>query len=373
MLQSSTEIAVAGLIDPQGELLAVYQRKGFASGAAADGDEDALEFVADAWWQTATASAQGMQRFDENLDLSVPVLLDGEHIGSLLLEADLHALREQINEYMINAGWVSLLVLGLVFAVSGLLQRAITRPLRDLSLGMHEVSEGSDFSLRVNVTSHDETGELTRVFNRMLDQIQRRDEQLQAYREELEQKVEERTADLLEEKEKAEAASRAKSDFLATMSHEIRTPMNGVIGMTELLMQSELGERQHRLAETAHRSAENLLLVINDILDFSKIEAGKLILHNENFDARAALEDAVELLAEQAYRKGLDIVHDLPASMPTPVLGDLVRFRQVLVNLLGNAVKFTDQGQITLARQPRRSGADWRFPAGLGQRYRAGD
>ncbi|MFK5970915.1 MAG: ATP-binding protein [Candidatus Marithrix sp.] len=298
-----------------------------------------------------------------SLDFVKPLFYDNDLIGYIYIKANLDNLYENIWLYLKIALCVMGATIGVAFLLSIKLQQRISAPIINLANTMLQVSKAKDYSLRVVKNDADEIGSLFDCFNEMLGQIEEQNDRLANYNEQLEQQVTSRTMELstantdlqlaIEDANKAkdiaESASQAKSEFLAKMSHEIRTPMNGIMGMAELLICSELTEKQKKYTSTIQNSADSLLEIINEILDFSKIEAGHLKLENIQFNLHLILEEITDFFDGRAVSKGLEFYCFLSPELPTMVIGDALRLRQILSNLISNAVKFTTKGQVIIS------------------------
>ncbi|MGC9461140.1 two-component sensor histidine kinase BarA [Vibrio genomosp. F10] len=310
---------------------------------------------------------------DNSLILRTPILpesrlaiateLEGEGesqaFGYIAIELDLSSLRLQQYQEILLSVLILLLGLGLSAIFAMRLMHDVTRPIEHMKNMIQRIRRGH-IDVRIEGKMHGELDSLKNGINAMA-------ESLSAYHSEMQHSIDQATSDLRETleqleiqnveldiaKKRAQEAARVKSEFLANMSHELRTPLNGVIGFTRQMLKTQLTNSQTDYLQTIEKSANNLLSIINDILDFSKLEAGKLALENIPFEFQDSLEEVVNLQATSAHEKGLELTLKVDPKIPVGLVGDPLRIQQVLTNLVGNSIKFTERGNIDISVELR--------------------
>lgn len=301
-------------------------------------------------------------------DLSIisPIFYDKTLIGYIFLEVDVSQRNTEFYWQVLLSIVTFLLSLVLAYVLANILQNVVTDPVNNIVELMNQVSISKDFSVRAMLKSNDELGRLGDGFNDMLSRIENRDLELNEYKSSLEAKVEQRTLQLNQATDEANAATEAKSDFLAKMSHEIRTPLNAIIGFSTLTLRTELKNRQRENVSKILDSSETLLGLINDILDFSKIEAGKLELEDVEFSLEKVIQRSMGVIGLRAYEKNLELINYISHDVPKYLIGDPLRLQQVITNLSTNAVKFTNSGSVSvmISRVNSKSGAKLKIAVG---------
>jgi signal transduction histidine kinase/CheY-like chemotaxis protein len=328
-LVAETRVAEAAIYKPGGKMFATFVRPGIKRPAF-----------------PLTAGKEGPAFDWSGIELRRSIVVDGETLGRVYIRSDLPDIRSRLyrNGWIIAAVMFVAALVGLF--VSSVLQRLISEPIQHLADVARAISSGSSYGVRAVRQTSDELGVLTDAFNSMLQQIESRDQLLETQVAARTMELVQTNQELIVARDKAEEGARLKSEFLANMSHEIRTPMNIIIGMTQLTLDTELDARQRRHLSMVRTSADALLNLINEILDFSKIEAGKLELDPVAFDLADCIRERIASLSVRAQEKGLELSVDIDPDVPETVVGDPARLGQVVVNLVGNAIKFSSSGKI---------------------------
>ena len=295
--------------------------------------------------------ADGIRREPDAFVIARRVTVGDERVGTLMLAAGLPSIASLLRQFLGGAALIIVLSLAVAAVLAVVFQSRVSAPILDIAKVARRMAQTHQFRERVTVASSDEVGVLANSFNTMVEEIETRDAQLAGQRRQLELEVAERSRvniELREAKERAEDAARLKSQFLANMSHEIRTPLNGVTGMISLALDRCADSEEREQLQVALSAAQSLSGILNDILDFSRIEAGKMAIESINFDLHATLRECLRIFDLAVRDKDLRLRLEIAPGCPRCVQGDPARLRQVLINLAGNAVKFTIEGEVAV-------------------------